>query len=317
MKHKLKLFNIGYSTYFHHHYGVIVRRNRLDLITLYASTALVLAGGFFIISQLVVPAINRQISNLQNQKPSMVESTPLFEPNANDSSLPEIRQDNEVLTALITEKIAGFPKGQTWAVFAYDLQDGRTVKVGTDKVFESASLYKLFLLEALENKLPFDKWQRTKLPDRTTVQDCVKAMLQSSDSACAEDLGQYVGWESIDELNQKNGFSSSKVSANNGRKTTAADSGELMVRLKKGQILSDKARRFVFDALYQQTNTKGITLGCNGCRPADKIGESSTVVHDAGVVTHGGRSYVLVILSQGGNFDQIAELTRIIDTEDN
>lgn len=317
MKHKLKFSDIGRTTYFHHEYGVVFRRKRIRISALYASSMLAVAGGFFVVSQLAIPAFNRHLHSLQNQKPVVVQSNPLLEQKTNDSNLPEIRQDNEELSALLKEKIAAFSAGSQWAVFVYDLERGTTVKINADKEFESASLYKLFLIEALENKLPFDKWQKTKLPDKTSVQQCVEAMLRSTDSACAEEIGKFVGWDSIDELNKKNGFAATKVSGNTGRKTTAAETGELLTRLKKGQMLSDKARRFVFDSLYQQVNTKGISVGCNGCRAADKFGESSTVAHDVGVVTHGGRSYILVILSQGGNFDQIAELTRTIEGRNN
>ncbi len=90
--------------------------------------------------------------------------------------------------------------------------------------------------------------------------------------------------------------------------------GKLFVSLKKGQILSDNARRFVFDALYQQNITRGIPKGCGSdCRTADKQGELSGIAYDAGVVTHGKSDYVLVIMSQGGDFKKITELTKVID----
>lgn len=317
MKHKLKFSDIGRTTYFHHEYGVVFRKKRGKISALYASSMLVVIGGFFVVTQLAIPTVSRHLHSLQNQKPAVTQANPLMEQKTNDSNLPEIKQDNEELSALVKDKIATFGAGSEWAVFAYDLEEGNVVKINTDKEFESASLYKLFLVEALENKLPFDKWQKTRLADKSTVKDCVEAMLRTTDSACAEEIGKFVGWDVIDELNKKNGFASTKVAGNTGRTTTAADTGELLTRLKKGQMLSDKTRRFVFDALYQQVNTKGMTLGCNGCRAADKLGESSSVAHDVGIVTHGTRSYVLVIMSRGGTFDQIAELTRTIDGRGN
>ncbi len=318
MKHKLKFSDIGRSTYFHHQHGVVFHKKKSRTSALFASTMLTLAGGFFVVSQIAIPAINNHLKSLQNQKPVAAQTTAFAQPSASETNLPEIKQDNEALTLMLKDRINTFPKDQKWSVYAYDLEQGSDVNINSDKVLGSAGLYKFFLIEALESKLPFDKWEKTKLPDKSTVKDCVEAMLKSSDSACAEGIGKLVGWDSIDQLNQKNGYEATKVSSGSGRTTSAIDVGELLVRLKKGEMLSDKARRFVFDALYQQVNTKGIIAGCTTvCRTATKLGESSTIAHDAGIVTHGGKSYVLVILSQGGNFDQIAELTKIVENQDN
>jgi len=281
---------------------------------MYTSILLVAVGGFLITANIAIPMIKKNISSFQNRKPVNVNQIAAAEPNSNENTLPEIKQENETLKALIKEKLNSFPKDQKWSVFLYDLNEGGVVNINSDQIYSSASLYKLFLLEGLESKLPFDKWAKTRLPDRMTVKDCVEAMLKTSDSACAEHLGDYVGWDGIDELNAKSGFVKSKVSSNPGRKSTAAEAGELLIRLKKGQVLSDKARRFVFDALYQQSNAKGMTLGCNDCRVADKLGEAGGIAHNAGVVTHGSRSYVLVIMSENGTFEQIADITKLIES---
>lgn len=281
---------------------------------MYASILLVTVGGFLITANVALPLIKKNISSFQNRKPVAVNQIVAAEPNNNESTLPEIKQEDEALKALIKEKLDSFPKDQKWSVFLYDLSEGGVVNINSDQIYSSASLYKLFLLEGLESKLPFDKWAKTRLPDRITVKDCVEAMLKTSDSACAENLGDYVGWDSIDETNAKSGFANSKVSSSQGRKTNASEAGELLIRMKKGQVLSDKARRFVFDALYQQSNTKGITLGCNGCRVADKLGEAGGIAHNAGVVTHGSHSYVLVVMSENGSFEQISEITKLVET---
>lgn len=265
-------------------------------------------------SEFVVPAIKR-ISILQSRHQVSVNSTVFAETTSDQVSIPGTSHEDEALKELLKQKLAKFPRGQNWSVFMYDLSEGATVNINSDKLFASASLYKLFLLESLETKLPFDRWAYTWTPDGTNVQDCVYEMLRASDSACAESIGSYIGWDFIDQLNQKHGFKNTKVSASEGRESSASDIGELLIRLKKGQTLSDKARRFVFDALYQQFNKEGISAGCNNdCRTADKIGEMSGITHDAGIVTHGSRSYVLVIMSEGGTLKQVAEITKAIES---
>lgn len=275
---------------------------------------LILGGGFFSASNFVLPAV-QHLRELQKKHPVVVNQTVLAESVINGAPLSDAPHENDLLKGLIGEKIASYPSDQKWAVFMYDLNDGSKVEINTDEVLPAASLYKLFLLEALESKLPFDKWAYTWLSDGTNVQNCVQDMLRNTDSACAESLSGYIGWGVVDRLNQKNGFDNTSIAGADGRVTTAGDVGELLIRLKKGQMLSDYARRFVFDTLYQQVNKQGISAGCNGCRAANKIGQLSKAANDAGIVTYGNHSYVLVVMSQGGNLKQIADITKTIQSQ--
>ncbi|HEX5797530.1 MAG TPA: serine hydrolase [Candidatus Saccharimonadales bacterium] len=312
-KYKSKFFNTGRSTYFHHRYGVIFRKNRFRAMALHASTLLVVGGGFFTVTNLAIPAI-KHIGALQSRQTIDVDSVAQAEPESDKKALPEIRKENEELKDLISDKLATFPETQNWSVFLYDLKSSSTVSINTDHVFAAGSLYKLFLLEALESKLPYEKWAYTWMDDGTNIETCIYEMLRSSDSACGETLGDYIGWEYINDLAEKNGYKNTMITKNKGREATAADIGEFFIRLKKGQMLSDNARRFVFDALYQQILKKGITPGCGDCRTAVKIGEMQAVAHDAGIVTHGQRSYVLVIMSEGGNLKQVTAITKAIES---
>lgn len=304
--------NFGRTRYFHHHRGSVYLNRRSRFAGLFAGIILTAAGGFFIFSGFILPTVRHAIL-LQKQHSVSINPKVLAEP-LKKGVVPDTGQHTDyVLNELIKEKLATYPSGEKWSVFLYDFNNGGSVKINQDEIMPAASLYKLFLLEALESKLPFDNWAYTWTSDGTNIQDCVQKMLQKSDSACAESLSDYIGWGVVDRLNQKNGFTHTKVAGIEGRQTTAADVGEFLIRLKKGQTLSDKARRFVFDALYQQVENKGISAGCNSCRTADKIGELTGVANDAGIVTHGDHSYALVILSQGGTLKQVADITKTIE----
>lgn len=312
VKHTQRLFNFGRNKYFHHSHGVVYLNRRYRKTVMSLMTIFILAGGFFMTNNFFIPAI-KHLRSLQKQHPVAVSQTVLAEP-APEGSLPTTHE-NDALKELINEKITSYPSDQKWAVFMYDLNNGNKVEINEDQSMPAASLYKLFLLEALESKLPFDKWAYTWLPDGTNVQDCAQDMLRNSDSACAESLSNYIGWGVVDKLSQKNGFTHTSVASPDGRMTSAGDVGELLIRLKKGQILSNHARRFVFDALYQQINKEGISAGCGDCRTADKIGQLNGVTNDAGIVTYGNHSYVLVVLSQGGDLKQIADVTKTIQNQ--
>lgn len=316
-KYKPKILKAGRTTYFHHRYGAIRRTNRSRAMVLNAGMLLALGGGFFMVSNLALPAI-RHMGALQSRPRVSVNSVVLAEPESDSQTLPEIRQENEALKERINQELATFPKDQKWSVYMYDLNGGGAVDINSNQAMAAGSVYKLFLLQALESKLPYDRWQYTWMDDGTKISDCVYDMLRSSDSACAENLGKYIGWDYVDAINRKSGLKDSKMTENEGRETTAADAGELLIRLKKGQMLSDNARRFIFDAMYQQINKKGIMAGCgDNCRTADKIGTMDDVANDVGIVTHGGHSYVLAIMSRGGSLKQITELTKFIESERN
>lgn len=313
MKRKKLNFRIGDNTYFHHRHGIFVQRNRRRSFALSMSVLAIISGGFFVGKEYAWPLLqnNSQIQRVQQVATDAFVSA---EDNPDNKNAQPIRQEDELLASVLRDKIETFPEDQRWSVFVYDLNTERTANVSSDDVFASGSLYKLFLLEALENKLPFDQWQWTWVGD-SSVADCVDSMLKNSDSPCAEELGEYVGWDAIDDLSKESGYKKTKLSKSDGRETSASDLGELFARLKKGQMLSDNARRFVFDSLYQQTLKKGMAEGCKQCRTANKLGELSDFAHDAGVVTHGKHDYVLVIMSEGGTFEQVEEITKLIEIE--
>jgi beta-lactamase class A len=311
VKNKLRLFRFGRKTYFHHQNGVFIRKNRLQQTAFSTSLLMFAASGFFVAYEYGLPAFRS--SYFQSQKSIQTDAPVPVEQEPSEIVQTPIEQEDELLKLAINDKLATFPSTQKWSVFVHDLNSDRTVNINVDDEYDSASLYKLFLLEALEHKLPHDEWKRTNV-GKTKISQCLESMLKVADNPCSEPLVEYLGGEYVDEINQKNGFVKTSVAGASGRKTTPSEVGELLIRLKKGHILSDKSRRFVFDALYQQTYSKGIPSGCINCRTANKSGELNSVSHDAGVVTHGANSYVLVIMSEGGTFEQITDLTRLIDS---
>ncbi len=232
-----------------------------------------------------------------------------------DTSLPiatDLPKQDAGLEKSINGVIATFPKDQKWSVFVRDLETNRSATINGDDSFESASLYKLFLLAPLESKTPADKWNYYRLGG-TNVKDCVDAMLRVSDNDCAKSVAYMANWNYVDQFNSSMGYKNTTV--NGTPRTTANEVGDLLVNLKRGKLLSDKARRIVFDALYAQKFTEGLPSGCANCRTANKTGQVGQVTHDAGIVTHGKRSYVIVVMSQGGNFGQIAQVTKVVEEE--
>lgn len=221
-------------------------------------------------------------------------------------------KEDKQLASLIREKVDGMPKNTKWAVSVRDLNSGRMANVNADSKMEAASLYKLFLLAPLEKKISADYWKSSL--GKQSISSCVTAMIQVSDNECANSVGTYTGWKTVDVLNQSLGFTNTTVNTKDGNKTTAREVSELMYRLQNSQLLSDKARRLVFDALYDQKYRDGIPAGCGQeCLVGNKTGEIDDVRHDTAVVTHGGAKYIVTIMSTNGSWKQIADIAHTVD----
>lgn len=314
-KRKLKklknIFKVEKRAYFHHRHGIYFRKNRKKQTAIWASSLLSLSGCFLFVGTFLVPLIKSNSYLQEKQNDYQIENSQ--EVSDKDEKLEPISRNNSELEVIVKNALSELSANSIWSVYIYDLKDDSYVEVNAQETQDAASMYKLFLVEYLEQKLPYEEWANTWLVDRS-VADCVYAMLQASDDPCSEDLADYLELDAVDNFNQLNGYKDTSFAGHSGKQTTAADIGKLFVSLKKGQVLSDNARRFVFDALYQQQIKRGISDGCGkNCRTANKQGELSDIAYDAGVVTHGKRDYVLVLMGQDGTFKQISELTKIVN----
>jgi hypothetical protein len=311
LKKLKKIFTAEKRAYFHHKHGTYFRKNRKKQTFIWATSLLSICGCFLFISTYLVPLI--QSSSYLQARQNDYQAQDSQEVSAEDKKLKPISRNNSELEAIVNNTLDELALSDPWSVYIYDLKDDSSVQINSEQALDAASLYKLFLIEYLEQKLSYDEWANTWLTDQS-VADCVYNMLREDDDPCAEDLANYLDLKAVDNFNELNDYKNTSFAGHSGKQTSAADIGKLFVSLKKGQTLSDNARRFVFDALYQQDINSGIAKGCGkDCRTANKQGELSDIAYDAGVVTHGKRDYVIVVMSQGGDFKQISKLTKVVD----
>lgn len=246
-------------------------------------------------------------------KPVQATELPQLTQEQIDQKSLQAKEDTS-LVKTIQEEVDQMPEGSEWEVSLRDLKSGRMANVNSDTSMQAASIYKLFLLAPLEKKINADNWR--SVIGKTSINDCVMAMIKVSDNDCPQSLANYINWKNIDPHNQTLGFKNTKINSKDGQTTTARDVSEMMYRLQNSQILSDKARRLVFDALYEQKSRSGIPAGCGSeCLVGNKTGDLDGYRHDAAVVTHGSSKYVLVIMTKNATWGQIADLAGTIDRE--
>lgn len=204
-----------------------------------------------------------------------------------------------------------------WGVVVQDLSNpDNKMSINAQTPFTAASLYKLFLTIPLNSKVPFANWQNshisTEQGDHTYAQ-CVQAMLANSDNPCGEAIGGYLGWNKATQAVAAAGFSRTMLN-NTTLTTTADDVAGYFSGLARGNWFDEKTRNFILESLAEQTHRSGIPHGCMGCEVLNKTGELDHVTNDAAIIYKGNTHYVLSILSKDGTFDQVADLTKLINT---
>ena len=311
MNRNKKLFGRKTNRYFNHRIGAYNAQRSIWSSILLPSLTLFIIGGIASVGYVYYQQNNVVLSI--NQNPEQIEKVAELSQEQIDQKALQAKED-PLLVQVIKDKIDEMPKASQWEVSLRDLKSGRMANVNSDELMPSASLYKMFLLAPLEKRLSADYWK--SYIGSQSINDCVSAMIKVSDNDCPKALANYANWRNIDPHNQSLGFTQTQIGKEDSQVTNAKEVNDLMYRLQNSQILSDKARRLVFDALYEQQYRDGIPAGCGqGCLIANKTGDLDGYKHDAAIVTHGSAQYVLIIMTKDASWEQIAELSSVIDRE--
>ncbi|MBA3758183.1 serine hydrolase [Candidatus Saccharibacteria bacterium] len=203
-------------------------------------------------------------------------------------------------------------KGSEWAFYVHSLDDDQLkVGVNDDKPFGLASIYKLFLLKPLAQKIPAEAWANTNITERT-YQACVTAMLSVSDNPCAEAIASKLGWSAIHRQNRADGYKSTVFNRSDTLVGSAADTGLLLDRLYNSDGYDAKTQEIALEAMGRTKRTEAVRGACQGCTVQNKTGDFNGVRHDAAVVQKDGKNYVVVIFSKGAQWKQLSEAAKII-----
>lgn len=207
---------------------------------------------------------------------------------------------------------------------AYDWQTGETVSYNADELFVTASIYKLYVAYgvlsavdsgeiSLDDPLEINDEAPDIILDDTTVTvgECLNEMITASSNTCGRALGEYIGWEKLDDRLQSEGYENTEVYAyRNGEEyshqvTTAADVGLLLQRLYDGELLSAESTELFQTHLRAQEVNDSLPAGLpDGMTFEHKTGlldteEWGNYSHDVGVLRHGDRQVMIVALTGG------------------
>ncbi len=266
-----------------------------------------------------VPVIANRAVQRQSIQPAVVQAAPEVVPDPVKpiEEVPVVATPQIVDLQPILDKWAQQNPKQQWGIVAKSLSGVEfQAQLNADKRFRSASMYKLFLLQPLFSRYSLEQQQTTGVSLGGTTRSmaaCVDLMLRVSDNPCGEAVAGKLGWTKVTKELKAAGYINTDFSRGDTPMTSAGDTALFLERMNGG-MLDEQSKTTVMKSLHQQKWNKGIPVGCSGCTVANKTGNLGSIMNDAAIIQYPGGSYVFVVMSEGGSFKQIAELTKQIQT---
>lgn len=216
-----------------------------------------------------------------------------------------------------------------YAVVIKNLKNGESFSLNENTQFTAASLYKLWVLGAvyekinegtiIENQDPFsisrEKINEIQESESTedlaenvslSVADALEKMIVVSDNDAAILLYTNIGNDQIVNFLKKYSFNSSQFSS--PPTTTAKDIADFYEKLYKGTIVNRQYSDKMLELLFKQRLNDRIPKYLpQEARVAHKTGELDTFKHDAGIVETPSGDYIIVVLTDTPNPQDAAE----------
>lgn len=191
---------------------------------------------------------------------------------------------------------------------------GLSAQHNGNQQFVTASTYKLFVAFSTIKRVETDKmkWDDANIAGGRDLAKCFDDMIVKSDNACAEALIKKIGAKDLNADIKSLGLNSSGFRSDNNV-TTANDLKNYLTQLETGTMpIKPENRERLLGAMKRNVYRQGVPSGASG-QVADKVGFLWGLLHDATIVYSPKGTYVLVVLTDGSSWANIADLTRKIE----
>lgn len=212
-------------------------------------------------------------------------------------------------------------------VIFYDLDESRVIgKYNADTKFETASLYKLFVVYEGYRRVQNGEWDGEAMAGSTgkTIAKCLDLAIRESHSPCAETLWGMIGRESLDTVVQNDfgiNLSVGELSA------TPREIMQMMeIYYEHNEITDEKLISTMKDSFLNQPTTtynwrQGLPSGfSDDVLVYNKVGwnydgSKWTIYDDAAILdfTESGRHFILVVMTSGVPYQQIRKLADMLN----
>lgn len=195
--------------------------------------------------------------------------------------------------------------------------DGKNRRAGYNDttLFTTASTYKLFVAYSTLKRVEAGEFHWSDIINAgRNLTKCFDDMIVLSDNGCAEALLIKIGRQNVTDEAHSIGAVHTTFMRSDGIKTTPADLSLVLAQLQMGQILSQQSSRDTWiGAMKRNVYRLGIPTGISGAVVADKVGFLDSLLHDASIVYSPSGTYVLIIMTDGSSWGNIAELAGQIE----
>jgi len=191
--------------------------------------------------------------------------------------------------------------GITTSVSLIDLNTGQTEHYGTNNTFLAASTAKIITAEAFLHEVETGDESLTETINGNNAEYELKQMIVVSDDNTWEALNNEVGYTQLQDYAAKYGVTDYQSYDN---VLTSSDTALMLQKLWNHQLLNDTNTQLLLSWL-QQANYRQYVVPAI---PTDdtiyhKVGIYEDGVHDATIITHGSRAFVLVIYTNGNGIE--------------
>lgn len=215
--------------------------------------------------------------------------------------------------------------GGTVGVVVRDLQTGALAEINANRVFRSASLFKLpIMVEVLkqqrlkrislddELEIEPDQWTdgsgvlQARVGERLQVRELLRLMIQESDNIAALVLLDAVGAANVNATMDAMGLRDTRVrdrrtDPNLAHVTTARDMARLLETIATGRLIDAETSEEALKLLELKQANAWLGEGLPWwVKLAHKWGDLPGARHDAGIVYTPRTTYVAVVLTEGG-----------------
>ncbi len=201
-------------------------------------------------------------------------------------------------------------KGESISVYVKKIGGGIQYGTNSDKVYTSASTYKLFVAYSVMKRVDAGQLAWSSPINGTSVEICFEKMIVKSDNACPEAFLKQFGYGAVQAEARAIGASQTSIVPGNMR-TSPQSLGVLLEKLGNGSLVSADSTNRALGLMRRQIFRKGIPSGTSYL-VADKVGFLDALLHDAAVVEAPQGKYVVVVMTDHSTWGRIAELTRMI-----
>lgn len=201
----------------------------------------------------------------------------------------------------------------SYGVSVGDVNGNQYADVNADKVFPSASIYKLYVAYAGYQLVDSGKANGAESYQggRTRLQ-CLDAMIRTSDSPCAEKMAAELGKPALDVKLKAYGLTSTSVRS---LTTTAHDAARILTLIQLGTDLSADSRTRLIDSMQYQKYRNGIPKGFTNATVYNKVGFRDLVEYNdvALIKLADGRMVTVAILTENVGVKSITKLATEIN----